>query len=245
MLSVSRRIEAAQRGKTVHSRSVGGKDANRQHSVVQVASQERARRRPAAVPTRTISCASSCSRTYPRSPSGTQERSRARKTLSRSLLIPGEAEEVGNYLPVCGPVAVSSSSSRFAVVSGGLPGYITQASRDLPEQPAHWMPVLADQQHLAGLIDRDDGDRARILDVARPPRPPGHPAMRHRILAQLDNIAGGKVLASDYGPALRTRHGARRLLAHALATERPPATALTACPALRPDPRPRRRDKPR
>src|SRR5215471_8933963 len=56
-----------------------------------------------------------------------------------------------------------------------LTGHVPQPRRDLPEEMAHRVPVLADEQHLAGVVERDDGHGAGMLhDVPWCHIPIGH-----------------------------------------------------------------------
>src|SRR5215470_11371951 len=91
------------------------------------------------------------------------------------------------------------------------------------------MPVLPDQQHLPGLIHRQDADCARVLDgLTADCVPVGHP---DQISPDADHGAAGELLAAQDRPAIsHVRKPLRLRLAHALATERP-AAAVTGCSA--------------
>ena len=65
----------------------------------------------------------------------------------RTTMKVGIPREVKNheYPPVARPVAGLLEQFPPRRGPGRLPGHVAQAGRDLPEQPAHGVPVLPDQ----------------------------------------------------------------------------------------------------
>ena len=72
-------------------------------------------------------------------------------------------EEVGEHLPVAGPVPGFLQQLASCCYQRVLSRHVAQASRNLPEQAAHRMAVLPDHQNPVCVVQRQDRHRARVL----------------------------------------------------------------------------------
>jgi hypothetical protein len=69
--------------------------------------------------------------------------------------VPGGAEEVGEHVPIFGPVAGFFEQLSLCSRQQVLPRHVPQAGRDLPQQPAHRVPVLLDHQDPVTVVQCD------------------------------------------------------------------------------------------
>jgi hypothetical protein len=75
----------------------------------------------------------------------------------------GRGEEVGEHLPVAGPVPGLLQQLASCCYQRLLSRHVTQAGRDLPQHPAYRMAVLPDHQNPVRVVQRQDRHRARVL----------------------------------------------------------------------------------
>ena len=214
-----RRVRRAAAARHTACTACGGQHRGDRHPVDDLAGEHLPHRDGQRHPARASRSASSSS---PSSGRPTSVSPRGQVDPHRLVGEPGRGHHVDQHRPVARRPARPPRPARGrAVASRVLPRHVEQPGRQLPQPPAHRVPVLLDHHQPVVVVERDDRDRPGVLDDlpdgdaarrASPPRRPAAPSpCRRRCPAS--SPATGKSCRHRATPAcsvIPTRRRARR-----------------------------------